>query len=159
MAVTAHGFPSWELAASQKKVNPATDTLQVLLVGAGTFSWNATAQAVTTVNGFLAGSGSGALTEVTGGGYTRLTLATVSVANSGAYTTLVVATDPTWVAVTLTAYYALFFDNTVGGTDATNQVICYWDFGAGVAVAANNFQLHIPTSNGVASALVQWQAT
>jgi hypothetical protein len=165
MAVTPHFFPTFDLALGGKTVSITTDTLQVLLVAAGTYTWNATALGHTHVTDFLGGSGGGALTEVsTGGtGYTRKNLATVGFTNStsspNGYSTLTISVNPSWAASTFSTKYALFFDNTVGGTDSTNQIICYWDLGGTQAVAGATFTLNIGSLNGVAQALVQWQSS
>jgi len=165
MAVTAHLFPSWTAACLKKQANVTTDTLQVLLVGAGTYTWNGTSEAAVTVSDFLAGSGGGALTEVstTSTGYSRKTLATVGVSStvsgSVGYTSITVSTNPAWTSASFTASYALFFDNTIGGTDTTNQVIAYWDFGGASTVTAATFTLQLPTTNSVAQTLVQYSAS
>lgn len=153
MAVTAHAFPTLDLnGLKNKTINLSTDTLQVLLVASTSpaYTWNATSQGHTTVTNFLAGSGAGALTEVTGGSYTRQTLGTVTFTDSANVTTLTCA-NITWTNVTFSATYAAFFDNTVGGTDATNQLVCYWDFGGTQSVSAANFTLTISGSG-----LVTW---
>ena len=166
MPQVTHFFPSCGLALAAKQVNLTSDTLQVLLVASGAYTWNATALAAVHVSDFLAGSGAGALTEVsTGGGsnYTRQALSVVSVADTIAapagYTTLTVSNNPSWASATFATSYACFFDSTVGGTDATNQLICYTDFGGVQAVtAAAPFTLPLGSVNGVAQALVQWQS-
>jgi len=166
VAVQGHYFPSWTLAASKKTANVLTDTLQVLLIApSNTYTWNATALAAVHVSDFLAGSGGGALTEVSisGTNYTRQTLATVGISDSLAspagYTTLTVSANPSWSSATFTTTYALFFDNTIGGTDSTNQVICMWDLGgAQVVTSAAPFVLNLGSLNGVAQGLVQWQS-
>ncbi len=166
MSVFGHYFPSFTLAMAGKSVNVASDTLQVLLVASGTYTWNSTALAAVHVSDFLAGSGGGALTEVStvGTGYTRKTLATVAVANTvsapSGYTTLTVSANPTWTSCTFTCSYALIFDNSVGGTDSTNQVIGYFDFGAAQAVTpAAPFVMNLGSLSGVSQALVQWQSS
>ena len=166
MSFTAHVFPSWGLALGQKQADVLTDSLQVLLIVAGTYTCNATALAAVHVSDFLAGSGSGALTEVStvGTGYSRLALATVGLADTYAgstgYTTLTVSTDPSWAAPSFTTSYALFFDNTIGGTDAANQVICYWDFnGSQAATPAKPYTLTMGSLNGVTHALLQYQSS
>lgn len=153
MAVTAHVFPTLDLAIGTKTVNFTTDTLRVLLVSAGTYTWNGTSQGHTHVSDFLAGSGGGALTEVAGGGYARLTLGSVTYTDSGLVTTLTCA-NPSWSSVTFSALYAAFFDNTVGGTDATNQLLCYWDFGGAQSVTSATFTLTISGSG-----LITWTAS
>ena len=153
MAVTAHVFPTLDLAIGKKTVNFTTDTLQVLLVASGTYTWNATSQGHTTVTNFLGGSGAGALTEVAGGNYSRQTLASVSYTDSVLVTTLTCA-NPSWSNGTFSAVYAAFFDNTVGGTDSTNQLLCYWDFGGSQSVTSATFTLTISGSG-----LITWTAS
>lgn len=160
MAVTAHAFPTLDLNAMKESgggtaatpIKLQSDTLQVLLIASGTYTWNATSQGHTTVTNFLAGSGGGALTEVStsGTGYTRQTLTSVTITDSGAVTTLTCA-NPSWTSASFSAVYACFFDNTVGGTDATNQLICYWDFGGTQTVTSATFTLTISGSG-----LVTW---
>ena len=145
MAVTAHVYPSLDLAIGNKSVNLGTDTLRVLMIASGTYNWNATSQGHVHVSDFLAGSGSGAVTEVTGGGYSRLTLASVTWADSGLISTLDFA-NPSWASGTFTANYAVFFDNTVGGTDSTNQLIAYWDLGGTTGTGIAPFTLTIAAS-------------
>jgi hypothetical protein len=148
MAVTTHPFPSFTLGALKKTLNASTDTLQVLLVASGTYTWNSTAQAHVTVHDVLvSGSGSGSLTEVStsGTGYTRQALTSVSVADSGAVTTLTCA-NPSWSSATFSAVYAVFYDNSVGGTDSTNQVVGYWDFGSAQVATSTVFTININSS-------------
>lgn len=156
MAVTAHVFPTLDLAMGKPSSNHpffTTDTLQVLLVASGTYTWNSTSQAHVHVTDFLAGSGSGALTEVTGGGYSRQTLTSVTYVDSALVTTLSCA-NPSWSSATFSAVYAAFFDNSIGGTDATNQLLCYWDFGGAQSVTSATFTLTISGSG-----LITWTAS
>jgi hypothetical protein len=164
MAVTAHYYESFGNAILKKTVNVTSDTLQVLLIASGTYTWNSSAVNDVHVSDFLAGSGAGTMTEVSvvGTNYSRKTLATVSVSQTysapNAYTTLVVSANPTWSAATFSASYAVFFDNTVGGSDSTNQMICYWDFGGTQVVTSGTpFVLNLAALNSVSQALVQWQ--
>ena len=152
MAVTAHAFPSLSLNGLQKTLNASTDSLQVLLIASGTYTWNSTSQAHAHVSDFLAGSGTGALTEVStsGTGYTRKTLLSVSLTDSATVTTLTCA-NPTWSAATFSTVYACFFDNSVGGTDSTNQLLAYWDFGSAQSVTSTTFTISIN-----AAGLVTW---
>lgn len=154
MAVTAHVFPTLDLAIGKKSVNFTTDTLQVLLVASGTYTWNATSQAHTTVTNFLAGSGAGALTEVSTSGtnYTRQTLTSVTYTDTTLVTTLSCA-NPSWANGTFSTVYAAFYDNTVGGTDSTNQLLCYWDFTGAQSVTSATFTLTI------GSGLITWTAS
>jgi hypothetical protein len=156
MAVTAHVYPSLDLAMGKPSSNHpffTTDTLQVLLVASGTYTWNSTSQAHVHVSDFLAGSGSGALTEVSGGGYSRQTLTSVAYTDTLLVTTLTCA-NPSWTSATFSSVYAAFFDNSIGGTDSTNQLLCYWDFGGAQSVTSATFTLTISGSG-----LITWTAS
>jgi hypothetical protein len=80
MAVTAYVFPSFIDALNSKTVNVTTDTLEVLLVASGTYTWNSTANAAVHVHDFLTANGT--LTEVSGGGYSRQTLTSVTTSDT-----------------------------------------------------------------------------
>jgi hypothetical protein len=149
VATTSHVYPSLSLNGLKKTLNASTDTLEVLLIASGTYTWNSTAQGHTHVSDFLAGSGSGALTEVStsGTGYTRQTLTSVTLTDSGLVTTLDCA-NPSWTSATFSAVYAAFFDNSVGGSDSTNQLLCYWDFGSAQSVTSTTFTITV-NSGGV----------
>lgn len=155
-----HAFPNFTQQAlgdsGPVHLGASQDVLKVLLVASGTFTWTPTAEAVTTVTQFLAGSGSGALTECTGGNYSRVTLtaANISLSTSGTVTTLNAA-SPSFVNVTLNTVYAMFYDYTAGGNSDTNGIpICYWDFGGSQAITGATFTLTIS-----ASGLVTWTST
>src|ERR1035441_9487250 len=158
MAVSAHVFPSLSLNALKKTLDvyPGNDTLDVLLIATGTYTWGATPETQTHVSDFLAGDGTnGALTEVSTSStaYTRQALSGVTLADSGLVTTLD-CNNPSWAAATFSAKYALFYDSTVGGTDSTNQMICYWDFGSSQSVTATSFTLTINVAG-----LVTWTSS
>jgi hypothetical protein len=144
MATVSHVYPSMSLNGLKKTLNASTDTLEVLLIASGTYTWNSASQAHVHVSDFLAGSGSGALTEVSTSGtaYTRQTLTSVTLADTLLVTALDCA-DPSWAGATLSTVYAAFFDNSVGGTDSTNQLLGYWDFGSAQSVSSTAFTIHI----------------
>lgn len=144
MAVTSHVFPSLSLNGLKKTLNASTDTLEVALIASGTYTWNSTAQGQTHMSDFLAGSGSGALTEVSTSGtnYARQSLTSVTLTDSGLVTTLGCA-NPSWSSASLSTLYAVFFDNTVGGSDSTNQLLCYWDLGSAQSVLTTTFTLTV----------------
>lgn len=164
MAVTAHVFPSLNLAMGTKSANYTSFTssthLGVLLVASGTYtSTNANFGTCTNVSNFLTvGDGTnGALTEVSGGSYARITnVGTVTIADTGtgasSLTTLTCA-NPVWTSVTFSAKYALFYDHT-SGADSTDQVLCYWDFGGSQSVSGANFTLTISGSG-----LITWASS
>jgi len=143
MAVTAHTYPKFYLGLGQKTIDLATDSLAVGLIASGTYAWNATSQAHEYVSDFLAGSGGGALTEVstTSTGYTRQALASVTWTVTGLVASLGCA-NPAWADSTISAVYAFFFDNTPT-TDATRPLLAYWDLGGTVSDSAGSFTLDI----------------
>lgn len=163
MSVVSHVYPAW--IGSLNAANLATDTYKVLLVASTSpaYTWNATSQAHATVTEFLAGSGAGALTEVStsGTGYSRLSLTGLSVVQTTgttAYTTLKCTGTIAWSSSTISATYALFYDYTLGGSSDTLGVpVCYWDFQGTQATSSATFTLALATSTGgVATALVEW---
>lgn len=136
MAVTAFTYPQFQQKVGTKLVNLSTDSLKVMLFSAYTF----TNTHATMTNVKAAG------TETTGTGYTAggQALTSVSLATSGAVTTLTCA-NPSWTTATITAAYAVFYD-AAGGTDATNYPICYWNLGGSQSTTAGTFTLTVSGS-------------
>ena len=130
-----------------KAINLSTDTLTVGLIASGTFTWGATAEAITTVAGFLAGSGSGSLTEVSvsGTNYSRQNLSSVSFTASGETVTLTAA-SPAWASASFSCVYGFLYDATVGGSDSGHPIILYWDFGGTQSVTSTTFTLAVGPS-------------
>lgn len=163
MTLVTHAYPKLHHALGLKTINLTTDTLKVALyTSAVAYTWNAASQGHEFYSNFIAGSGAGALTEVSSSGtnYTTggNTLTSVSISQATTFETLVVAANPSWPNATFTARYAVFYDSTPG-TSATDPLLCYWDFGADTPVSGATFVLSIPTLNSVASALVQWSVS
>lgn len=159
MAVTSHVFPNFTQQMGTHNTNQidfsggTVDTLKVGLIASGgnALTWNSTSEGFTTVTSFLAGSGAGSLTEVTGGSYARQSLSSVAYTTSGLVNTLTCA-NVTFSAVTFSAVYAFFYDYTAGGSsDSAGLMICYWDFGGTQSVTGANFTLTISGSG-----LVTW---
>lgn len=162
MTVTCHVFPSliWQLGA--KAVSLTSDSLYVGLIASGTYNYSGGANGTKPfhVTDFLAGDGTnGALTEVSTSGtaYSRQLLTSVAVMpSSDSYTTGTTYTlscaNPSWAASTISAKYAFFYDNSFGsGTDSTNLIMCYWDFGGTNSSSSGSFTLTISGSG-----LLQW---
>lgn len=81
--------------------------------------------------------------EVTGTGYTAggATLASVTIGyTSGTNVTKFDAADVSWAASTITARYAVIYDDTPG-TAATKPLIAYVDFGTDQSSSAGTFTL------------------
>jgi hypothetical protein len=154
MSVTAHYFPEFETQMGNKDINLTSDTLNVGLIASGTFTWGSTPEGYTYVSSFLAGDGThGALTEVSGGGYSRQALTSVSFSASGEVVTLTAA-NPSWSSATFSTVYGFLYDATVGSGDSSHPIILYWDFGGTQTVSGATFTL---TVNG--SGLVTWTAS
>ena len=132
MALTAHSYTKSGLSLATKLANlNNVDTLKVILLSAYTVGTTQdTAQFVSDVLAVA--------TEASGTGYTAggQALTSVTFTESGHVYTLTCA-NPSWNAAggSLAAAYALFFDSSPG-SNATNPVLCYWDFG-GTQTATN----------------------
>jgi hypothetical protein len=153
MTAAAHVYPNatQHLATKLEKWSTGTqDTLKVGLASAGTYTWNSTSQGHTTVSDFLAGSGGGAMTEVSTSstGYARLALTSVTFTTTGLVNTLTAATMSWTATANWSALYAFFYDDTdLPTSDATRNLICYWDFGGTVSVVSGgNFTLTVNAS-------------
>lgn len=128
-----------------KTVNLSTDTLEVGLIASGTFTWGSTPEGYEYVSQFLAGDGThGALTEVTGGNYSRQTLTSVSFSASGEVVTLTAA-SPAWASATFSCVYGFLYDATVGSGDSSHPIVLYWDFGGAQSVTSTTFTLGVPS--------------
>ena len=153
MSVVAYYQPKFEQDHLGKKlVNLSTDTLKFGLIATSGLAARSTSEGYEYVSDLLANNGS-ALTEVSGGGYSRQSAASVTYTVSGLLVTLSAA-NPSWSSATFTAYYGWLHDETASsGTDATRPLICIWDFSGAQAVSSTTFGL---TVNG--SGLVTWTA-
>lgn len=139
MAVTAHVFTKQLLALGSKLENIGTDALKVMLLSAYTPGQD-THEFVSDVVG--------AGTEAVGTGYTAggQALSSVTFTASGHVYTLSSA-NPSWSASggALSAAFAVFYDSTPG-SNATNPVIAYWDFGGTLTATNAAFGLTISGS-------------
>lgn len=148
MSITAHTFPKFLAGLGNGTIKLGTDTLKVGLVASGTYAWNSTSEGHQSVADFLAGSGSGALTEVStsGTGYARQALTSVTWAASGLVVTLGCA-NPSWTDSTISADYAFFYDDAPLGVaasaDSGRLLICYWDLGGADSDTNGTFSLQI----------------
>lgn len=139
MAVTAHTYTKFNDSVAKKLVNLSTDTLKVMLLSA--YTVGSTQDSAQFVADVLA-----VATETSGTGYTAggQALTSVTLTDSGHVTTLTCA-NPSWATSTFNAAYAVFFDSTPG-SNATNPVICYWDFGGTQSPSGAAFTLQISGS-------------
>ena len=154
MTVLAYFTPKFQLSYLKSgEANLASDTLQVGLIHSTspTVAARSTTENYTFVSDFLANGGS-AFTEESGSGYSRQSLTSVTYLQSALVDTLTCA-NPSWTTATISATYAFFYDHTIGGTDTTSPLICWWDLGGTQAVTAGTFTLQ---SSG--TGLVTWTA-
>lgn len=137
MAVTGHTYTKLALSLATKKVDLTADTIKVMLLSAYTVgSTQDTAQYVADVLAVA--------TEATGTGYTAggTTISSPTFTETGHVYTLTSATNPSWASSTITAAYALIYDATPG-SNATNPVIGYIDFGGNQSTSSGTFTLTI----------------
>lgn len=148
----AYFQPSFEQAyLGQKLANLTSDTLKAGLIASGTLAARGTSEGYVTVSDLLNNNGS-ALTEVTGGGYSRQTLTSVTYTKSALVVTLNSA-NIVWSAATFSTVYGWIHDDSTGVTDATRALIAIWDFQGTQSVTSTNFTLVIN-----AGGLVTWTA-
>jgi hypothetical protein len=137
MAVTAVTFPQFQQKLATKAVNLTSDPFKVMLLSAYTFANTHATMADVVAAG----------TELTGTGYTAggLALTSVTATTTGTVTKLSCA-NPAWTSATFSGVnYAVFYD-AIGGTNATNFPVCYWNFGGAQSVSAGTFTLTINAS-------------
>lgn len=142
MAVTAHSYTKLGLSLGTKKIDFTADSFKVMLLSAYTVGTTQdTAQFVSDV---LAVG-----TEASGTGYTAggLTIASTSFTESGHVYTFGSTATLQWTGSTITAAYALFYDSTPG-SNATNPVLGYWDFGGSQSSSNGTFTLSL-SSNAI----------
>lgn len=139
MAVTAKAFGLFAKSLVNKEVDLDSDSLKVMLCTSAYTPDQDTHQYKSQVTG-----------EVVGTGYTAggQVLAGVTVSYDAATNTIKLdADDPSWPGSTITARYAVFYDDTPS-TAATKPLISYVDFGADIATTAGAFTLTLD-ANGI----------
>lgn len=131
MAVTAKMYGNALLKALNKEVNYITDTIKVMLCTSA-YTPNQDAHIYkSSITG-----------EVTGTGYTAggATLTNKTMTYNGATNTIKLdADDVVWVSSTITARYAVIYDDT--GTDSTSTLLGYIDFGEDKISSAGDFKI------------------
>lgn len=131
MAVTAKMYGNALLKALNKEVNYITDTIKVMLCTSA-YTPNQDAHIYkSSITG-----------EVTGTGYTAggATLTNKTMTYDGATNTIKLdADDVVWASSTITARYAVIYDDT--GTDSTSTLLGYIDFSEDKISSAGNFTI------------------
>lgn len=132
MAVTANLYGQFPLSALSSQANLTADTIKVMLC-TSTYTPNQDTHRYK----------SSVTNEVTGTGYTAggATLASKTLAyDAGTNVTTFDAADVTWAASTITARYAVIYDDTPA-TAATKPLIAYVDFDADESSSAGDFTI------------------
>lgn len=132
MPVSALMYGPALTSLTQAKMNLALDSMKVMLTTSVYVPAQDTHQFKASVTG-----------EVVGTGYTAggVVLATVTTAYNATTNTLTFdAADSSWSNATITARYAVIYDDTPT-TDATKPLLAYVDFGADVSSSAGAFTL------------------
>jgi hypothetical protein len=123
------------------RINWTTDTIKVALV-TNSYTPNQDTDNYANLAGFTTN-------ELSGGGYSRQTLGTVTLTYDGASNTVrFKAADAVFgAAFTGTFRYAVVFKDT--GAAATSPLIAYVDFGADQTISAGTFTINWDTTDGV----------
>lgn len=146
MALNGWYQPKFDLNHLGKKlVNLSSDTFNFGLIASGTLAARGTTEGYEFVSDLLANNGS-ALTEVTGGGYSRLALTSVTWTVSALVVTFTAA-NVTWSPATWTTVYGWIHDETASsGTDATRPLLAIYDFGGAQSPSNQQFTLTVNAS-------------
>jgi hypothetical protein len=131
MAVTAKMYGNALLKALNKEVNYITDTIKVMLCTSAYTPDQDAHIYKSSITG-----------EVTGTGYTAggATLTNKTMTYDGATNTIKLdADDVVWASSTITARYAVIYDDT--GTDSTSTLLGYIDFGEDKISSAGDFKI------------------
>jgi hypothetical protein len=151
MTAAAYTQPKFLLShLGAKLVNMSTDTFKIGLIASGTLAVRGTTEGYEYVSDLLANGGS-ALTEVSGTGYSRLSLGSLSWTASGLVVTFSAA-NPTYTSPSFTFTYGWIHDETASsGTDATRPLAAIIDFGGTQTASGGSYPLSVN-----ASGLIAW---
>lgn len=147
MALNSWFQPKFQSAHLGKKlVNFTTDTFNVGLIQSGTaLAARGTTEGFEFVSDLLANGGT-ALTEASGGGYSRQALTSVTYTLSGLVVTFTAA-SPDWNPLTGNFTYAWIHDETASsGTDATRPLLLLFDLGGTQSPVSQPFILSVNAS-------------
>lgn len=131
----------------KKLINFTSDTFTVGLIAhsANALAARGTTETYEFVSDLLANNGS-ALTEASGGGYSRLSLTGVSYTLSGLVITFT-CSSPQWNPLTGSFDYAWIHDETASsGTDATRPLLTIYDLGGTQSPSGQPFILQVNAS-------------
>ncbi|QIP39723.1 hypothetical protein G9444_2479 [Rhodococcus erythropolis] len=132
MAVTAKLYGLALQSAFNKEIDWDTDVIKVMLCTSAYTPDQDTHQYKSSVTNEASGTG------YTAGGATLA--ASAPSYTAGTNTLVLDAADTAWTGSTITARYAVIY-NSSPGTDATQPLIAYVDFGADVSTTAGTFTI------------------
>lgn len=143
MTAAAYTQPKFLLShLGAKLVNMSTDTFKIGLIASGTLAVRGTTEGYEFVSDLLANGGS-ALTEVSGTGYSRLSLGSLSWTASGLVVTFSAA-NPTYTSPSFSFVYGWIHDETASSaTDATRPLLAIIDFGGSQAASGSSYPLAV----------------
>jgi hypothetical protein len=114
---------------SEKAISLTSDTFEMALFTTAISTWGATQEAYQFVSSFT-----GAYTEVSSGGYARVTLSGLTCTFSGEVVTWSCTSPISFGStITLSALSGIIYDNSVGSGDSSHPVIQAIDFGGTVS--------------------------
>lgn len=137
----------WSNHLYKKLVDMDTDTFNVGLISgpSGDLAARSVTEGYEFVSTLLANNGT-ALSEVSGGGYSRQGLASVTITLTG-LTIEFTASSPEWNPLTADVCYAWIHDETASsGTDATRPLLAIYDLGGEQAPSGQPFILSVNAS-------------
>lgn len=146
MAVTSHVYPKAISAIEAGTINLSSHTFKVMLFTGSAATWGATQEAYQWVSDLKT-----AYTEVSSGGYARVTLSSLSITASGANVVWTCASPISFgSSITLSAASMAILDSSVGsGVDSATPVVCVADFGATVSSTASTWTYTVDGTNGL----------
>lgn len=149
MSVTSHVYPYAQQLLGTKAISLTGDTFKVGLCTASAATWGSTQQAYKWVSDITT-----AYTEVTSGGYARVTLTTLTY-TQGTDANVWTCTNPAPISfgssITLAAASMFVFDSSIGaGVDSATPVISIIDFGGTVTSTAGAWTYTVDPTNGLA---------
>jgi hypothetical protein len=154
MAVTAFDFTQYVNRAYTALVNHTTNPFRLILATSATTGLSAIQDTAATMVDVKAATGWAEVANAAGGSnyvqnanshLSGVAISSPTWTRTGHVWTLTTVTNPSWTtaAAGFAPAFAVFF-NDVGGTDATNYPLCWWDFGGAVAGNGGTWTLTIP---------------
>jgi hypothetical protein len=144
MALTAHVFPQFAIGWNNQNIKLTGGTYKVALGNAAGPITLATS-GISTATLFT--DWTAIVPEITGTGYTAggnaVSAPTFTAGGTNnSVATWTSASNPNWTSATFTANQAVFYESSA----ATNQLICFWDFGGTIPVTNAIYTLTISGS-------------